>query len=104
MRVIRSRSPVVLVRSPRQAGKSDAMRCDAVKIGFWFFTRNDFFWKFFFGAIDSHLVILDLRRFASIIGDVDDEVGEESGCFALEQPERGHREAPDLELRALAGP
>ena len=51
---------------------------------------------------ESDFVELDLRRFASILGDIDREVAEERGRFTLQQSKHRHRQTPDLQLRAFA--
>src|SRR3989449_2368881 len=57
----------------------------------------------FFPTVDgSDFVVGDARGFLFVVGDVDLEVGEQRGRFALQHAQARDRHPPDLELRAFA--
>src|SRR4051794_34995270 len=127
MRVIRSRSPVVLFFA-HQLWRARAMPCAKWRQDkILFFAAQRFFLekkserrdptpaadrKNFSecgpppsarGSDLSDLVILDARRLASVLCDVDHEVREEALGFTLQQTKRGDREPSNLHLGAFAG-
>ena len=82
---------------PTRGRKTDADYSSTLKIGTHFFSRNVFLSR-------SDLVIPDARRFSSIVGDVDLEIGEESRRFRSQQSQQHDRAATDLQLGAFTRP
>src|SRR5690242_1991312 len=86
---------VCSVHSTDARAQDRCHRSSSMKIRSRILLRNDFFSR-------SDLMIPDPRRFATIFGEVDLEIREESGRLGAQQSQHRDRAATNLHLGALA--